>query len=173
MPRKAAAEPTCAFAWTVLFRLKKKAGRRQKSAAEGKCTPRRRRFTACGRGAWRDRVMDAALIPSPESLERFSKRKGCEVFPLAVMERLARIRVAREREKERERPFHLFEAYDIEGDGGRREKNRFRTSSCRKNMEFRDPGSDQRDLAGRAPWNFAESRWRQALRENLRQRGRI
>jgi hypothetical protein len=56
-------------------------------------------------------VMDPALIPSPESLEDFFEKEWVRsLFGLAV-EDLRELCVARERE----RTFHLFEAYDLEG----------------------------------------------------------
>lgn len=56
-------------------------------------------------------VMDPALIPSPESLEEFFEKEWVRsLFALAV-EGLRELCVARERE----RTFHLFEAYDLEG----------------------------------------------------------
>src|SRR5467141_3992771 len=56
-------------------------------------------------------VMDPALIPSPESLEEFFEKEWVRsLFALAV-EDLREFCVARERE----RTFHLFEAYDLEG----------------------------------------------------------
>src|SRR5712664_1051817 len=56
-------------------------------------------------------VMDPALIPSPESLEEFFEKEWVRsLFALAV-EDLRELCVARERE----RTFHLFEAYDLEG----------------------------------------------------------
>jgi RNA polymerase sigma factor (sigma-70 family) len=57
-------------------------------------------------------VMDPAAIPSPESLEEFFEKEWVRsLFALAV-EELRELCVARERE----RTFHLFEAYDLEGD---------------------------------------------------------
>ena len=56
-------------------------------------------------------TMDPALIPSPESLEQFFEKEWVRsLFALAV-EDLRELCVARERE----RTFHLFEAYDLEG----------------------------------------------------------
>jgi RNA polymerase sigma factor (sigma-70 family) len=56
-------------------------------------------------------VMDPALIPSPESLEEFFEKEWVRsLFALAV-EDLRELCGARERE----RTFHLFEAYDLEG----------------------------------------------------------
>jgi RNA polymerase sigma factor (sigma-70 family) len=56
-------------------------------------------------------VMDPALIPSPESLEEFFEQEWVRsLFALAV-EDLRELCVARERE----RTFHLFAAYDLEG----------------------------------------------------------
>ncbi len=56
-------------------------------------------------------VMDPALIPSPESLEEFFEKEWVRsLFALAV-EDLRELCVARKRE----RTFHLFEAYDLEG----------------------------------------------------------
>ena len=56
-------------------------------------------------------VMDPALIPSPESLEEFFEKEWVRsLFALAV-EDLRELCVARERE----RTFHLFEVYDLEG----------------------------------------------------------
>ena len=56
-------------------------------------------------------VMDAARIPSPESLEEFFEKEWVRsLFGLAV-EDLRALCAARERE----RTFHLFEAYDLEG----------------------------------------------------------
>jgi RNA polymerase sigma factor (sigma-70 family) len=56
-------------------------------------------------------VMDPALIRSPESLEEFFEKEWVRsLFALAV-EDLRELCVARERE----RTFHLFEAYDLEG----------------------------------------------------------
>src|SRR5216684_1421741 len=56
-------------------------------------------------------VMDPALIPSPESLEEFFEKEWVRsLFALAV-EDLRELCVARARE----RTFHLFEAYDLEG----------------------------------------------------------
>jgi hypothetical protein len=56
-------------------------------------------------------VMDPALIPSPESLEEFFEKEWVRsLFALAV-EDLRDLCVARERE----RTFHLFETYDLEG----------------------------------------------------------
>src|SRR3989441_10828952 len=55
-------------------------------------------------------VMDPALIPSPESLEGFFEKEWVRsLFALAV-EDLREMCVAHERE----RTFHLFEAYDLE-----------------------------------------------------------
>jgi RNA polymerase sigma factor (sigma-70 family) len=60
-------------------------------------------------------VMDPALIPSPESLEEFFEKEWVRsLFALAV-EDLRELCVAHERE----RTFHLFEAYDLEGDENR------------------------------------------------------
>ncbi len=56
-------------------------------------------------------VMDPAVIPSPESLEEFFEREWVRsLFALAI-EDLRELCMARERE----RSFHLFEAYDLEG----------------------------------------------------------
>jgi len=56
-------------------------------------------------------VMDPASIPSPESLEEFFEKEWVRsLFALAV-EDLRELCAARERE----RTFHLFEAYDLEG----------------------------------------------------------
>lgn len=56
-------------------------------------------------------VIDAAAIPSPESLEEFFEKEWVRsLFALAV-EELRELCAARERE----RTFHLFEAYDLEG----------------------------------------------------------
>jgi RNA polymerase sigma factor (sigma-70 family) len=56
-------------------------------------------------------VMDPALIPSPESLEEFFEKEWVRsLFALAV-EDLREMCAA----YERERTFHLFEAYDLEG----------------------------------------------------------
>jgi len=56
-------------------------------------------------------VMDSALIPSPESLEEFFEKEWVRsLFALAVDD-LRELCVMRERE----RTFHLFEAYDLEG----------------------------------------------------------
>ena len=56
-------------------------------------------------------VMDPALIPSPESLEEFFEKEWVRsLFALAV-EDLRELCAA----GERERTFHLFEAYDLEG----------------------------------------------------------
>jgi RNA polymerase sigma factor (sigma-70 family) len=56
-------------------------------------------------------VMDAAAIPSPESLEEFFEKEWVRsLFALAV-EELRELCAARERE----RTFRLFEAYDLEG----------------------------------------------------------
>jgi RNA polymerase sigma factor (sigma-70 family) len=56
-------------------------------------------------------AMDPALIPSPESLEEFFEKEWVRsLFALAV-EDLRGLCVA----SERERTFHLFEAYDLEG----------------------------------------------------------
>ena len=56
-------------------------------------------------------VMDPAAIPSPESLEEFFEKEWVRsLFALAV-EDLREMCVA----GERERTFHLFEAYDLEG----------------------------------------------------------
>src|SRR5262249_19183524 len=57
-------------------------------------------------------VMDAASIPSPESLEEFFEKEWVRsLFALAV-EDLRELCA----ERERERTFHLFEAYDLGGD---------------------------------------------------------
>jgi RNA polymerase sigma factor (sigma-70 family) len=56
-------------------------------------------------------VVDPAAIPSPESLEEFFEKEWVRsLFALAV-EDLRELCAARERE----RTFHLFEAYDLEG----------------------------------------------------------
>jgi RNA polymerase sigma factor (sigma-70 family) len=56
-------------------------------------------------------VMDPAAIPSPESLEEFFEKEWVRsLFALAV-EDLRKLCV----EKERARTFHLFEAYDLDG----------------------------------------------------------
>ena len=56
-------------------------------------------------------VMDPAAIPSPESLEEFFEKEWVRsLFSLAVRE-LQELCVARERQ----RTFHLFEAYELEG----------------------------------------------------------
>jgi RNA polymerase sigma factor (sigma-70 family) len=56
-------------------------------------------------------VMDPASIPSPESLEEFFEKEWIRsLFALAV-EELRDLCIARERE----RTFHLFEAYDLQG----------------------------------------------------------
>jgi hypothetical protein len=56
-------------------------------------------------------AMDPTLIPSPESFEEFFEKEWVRsLFALAV-EDLRELCVARERE----RTFHLFEAYDLEG----------------------------------------------------------
>jgi RNA polymerase sigma factor (sigma-70 family) len=56
-------------------------------------------------------VMDPAAIPSPESLEEFFEKEWVRsLFALAV-EELRELCV----EKERQRTFHLFEAYDLDG----------------------------------------------------------
>jgi RNA polymerase sigma factor (sigma-70 family) len=55
--------------------------------------------------------MDPAVIPSPESLEEFFEKEWIRsLFALAV-EDLRKLCV----ERERERSFHLFEAYDLDG----------------------------------------------------------
>jgi RNA polymerase sigma factor (sigma-70 family) len=57
-------------------------------------------------------VMDPAAIPSPESLEEFFEKEWVRsLFSLAV-EDLRKLC----RECERERTFHFFEVYDLEGD---------------------------------------------------------
>ena len=57
-------------------------------------------------------TMDPAAIPSPESLEElFEKEWIRSLFALAV-EDLRKLCA----ERERERTFHLFEAYDLDGD---------------------------------------------------------
>src|ERR1700731_4054613 len=56
-------------------------------------------------------TIDPASIPSPESLEEFFEKEWIRsLFALAVKD-LRELCVARERE----RTFHLFEAYDLEG----------------------------------------------------------
>jgi RNA polymerase sigma factor (sigma-70 family) len=56
-------------------------------------------------------AMDAALIPSPESLEEFFEKEWVRsLFALAVGD-LRELCAARQRE----RTFHLFESYDLEG----------------------------------------------------------
>jgi RNA polymerase sigma factor (sigma-70 family) len=56
-------------------------------------------------------VMDPVSIPSPESLEEFFEKEWVRsLFALAV-EELRKLCIARERE----RTFHLFEAYDLQG----------------------------------------------------------
>jgi hypothetical protein len=56
-------------------------------------------------------VMDPAAIPSPESLEEFFEKEWVRsLFALAV-EELRELCM----EKERARTFHLFEAYDLDG----------------------------------------------------------
>lgn len=56
-------------------------------------------------------VMNPAAIPSPESLEEFFEKEWVRsLFALAV-EELRKLCV----EKERTRTFHLFEAYDLDG----------------------------------------------------------
>lgn len=56
-------------------------------------------------------VMDPSAIASPESLEEFFEKEWVRsLFALAV-EELRQLCV----ERERERTFHLFEAYDLEG----------------------------------------------------------
>jgi RNA polymerase sigma factor (sigma-70 family) len=57
-------------------------------------------------------VMDPAAIPSPDSLEEFFEKEWVRsLFALAVQE-LHELCI----ERERERTFHLFEAYDLDGD---------------------------------------------------------
>lgn len=57
-------------------------------------------------------VMDPASIPAPESLEEFFEKEWVRsLFALAV-EELRELCIARERA----RTFHLFEAYDLQGD---------------------------------------------------------
>jgi hypothetical protein len=57
-------------------------------------------------------VMDPAAIPSPESLEEFFEKEWVRnLFGLAV-EELRQVCI----ERERERTFRLFEAYDLDGD---------------------------------------------------------
>ncbi|HET8922825.1 MAG TPA: sigma-70 family RNA polymerase sigma factor [Candidatus Acidoferrum sp.] len=56
-------------------------------------------------------VMDPASIPSPESLEEFFEKEWVRsLFALAVEELRERCIAS-----ERERTFHLFEAYDLQG----------------------------------------------------------
>ena len=58
-------------------------------------------------------VMDPAAIPSPESLEEFFEKEWIRsLFGLAV-EALRQFCI----ERERERTFRLFEAYDLDGNG--------------------------------------------------------
>ena len=56
-------------------------------------------------------VMDPALIPSPESLEEFFEKEWVRTLFALAVEDLRELCVARARE----RTFHLFEAYDLEG----------------------------------------------------------
>ncbi len=84
-----------------------KAGRRQK---RGGCTPHVALDFAGAEEEFGATVLDAALIPSPESLEEFFEKEWLRsLFALAV-EDLRELCVAREREL----TFHLFEAYDLE-----------------------------------------------------------
>src|SRR5712664_1297817 len=56
-------------------------------------------------------VVDPALIPSPESLEEFFEKEWVRSLFAMAVEDLRELCVVRERE----RTFHLFEAYDLEG----------------------------------------------------------
>ena len=67
---------------------------------------------ACAEEEFGATVMDPASIPSPESLEEFFEKEWVRsLFELAV-EDLRELCVP----GERERTFHLFEAYDLEAD---------------------------------------------------------
>jgi RNA polymerase sigma factor (sigma-70 family) len=85
-----------------------KAGRRQK---RGGNVPHVALDFAAAEEELGGAALDAASIPSPESLEEFFEKEWIRsLFGLAV-EELRQLCVARERE----RTFHLFEAYDLEG----------------------------------------------------------
>jgi RNA polymerase sigma factor (sigma-70 family) len=85
-----------------------KAGRRQK---RGGSVPHVALDFAAAEEEFGQTVVDPARIPAPESLEEFFEKEWVRsLFALAV-EDLRELCVARERE----RTFHLFEAYDLEG----------------------------------------------------------
>jgi RNA polymerase sigma factor (sigma-70 family) len=88
-------------------------------------------------------VMDPAAIPSPESLEEFFEKEWVRsLFELAVED----LRKLCE-ERERARTFHLFEAYDLEGD----EKSSYEKLS-------RDYGISVTDVTNALAWARREFR---------------
>src|SRR5205823_8541647 len=96
-------------------------------------------------------VMDAARIPSPESLEQFFEKEWVRsLFALAV-EDLRAFCASRERE----RTFHLFEAYDLEGN---------ETSSYRQMA--REYGLSVVEVTNALAW--ARREFRRIARERLR-----
>src|SRR5260370_33815227 len=56
-------------------------------------------------------TMDPALIPSPESLEQFFEKEWMRTLFALAVENLRELSLTRQRE----RTFHLFDAYDPEG----------------------------------------------------------
>jgi RNA polymerase sigma factor (sigma-70 family) len=90
---------------------REKAARRQKRG--GNATHVALDFQAA-EGELAGATIDAASIPSPESLEEFFEKEWVRsLFALAV-EDLRKFCA----ERERERTFHLFEEYDLSGDPG-------------------------------------------------------
>ena len=85
-----------------------KAGRRQK---RGGNVPHLALDFAAAEEELGATVMDPASIPSPESLEEFFEKEWVRSFFALAVEELRELCVA----QERERTFHLFEAYDLEG----------------------------------------------------------
>jgi RNA polymerase sigma factor (sigma-70 family) len=62
-------------------------------------------------GELRSTSMDPAAIPSPESLEEFFEKEWIRSLFAVAVEDLRKLCVERKREK----TFHLFEAYDLDG----------------------------------------------------------
>jgi len=134
-----------------------KAGRRQKRG--GNVLHRRAMILRLAEEeAWRD-GNGPGFDSFPESLEEFFEKEWCEVLFALAVEDLREFCVARERE----RTFHLFEGYDLEG----REKISYQQLS-------KEYGISVTDVTNALAWARREFRRiaLERLRE-LRQRGRI
>src|SRR5882762_8387723 len=126
-----------------------KAGRRQK---RGGSIPHVELDFAAAEDEFGATVMDPASIPSPESLEEFFEKEWVRsLFALAVED----LRKLCE-QHERTRTFHLFEAYDLEGN----EKSSYEQLS-------KDYGISVTDVTNALAW--ARREFRKIALERLRE----